>query len=134
MLILNVSGNITADAIIRTINGNTVVAFTIASNSRYKTREGCREDVTFVRCAIWNKPEVAKLLHRGRVINATGSFKPNIWHDADGVKQISIDLRVSFFQVFGKNKKEELTTETFTTEQPALTEAEQQEAVKDLPF
>lgn len=134
MIILNVSGNLTADAIVRNVNGNTCVAFTIASNSRYKTKDGCKEDVTFVRCAIWNKPEVAKLLHKGRVINATGSFKPNIWFDGDGIKQISIDLRVSFFQVFGKNRHQEITAETYSTEQPAITEAEQQEAVKDLPF
>lgn len=99
MIILNVSGNLTADAIERNVNGSTVIAFTIASNERYKTKQGePKENVTFVRCAVWNRPELAKLLYKGRAINATGILKINRYKDSNDEPQINIDMRVSFLQ------------------------------------
>jgi single-strand DNA-binding protein len=135
MIILNVSGNLTADAIERNVNGSTVVAFTIASNERYKTRSGeLKENVTFVRCAVWNRPELAKLLHKGRAINATGVLKINRYKDSSDEPQINIDMRVSFLQVFGKGKKNEIVADTHTTEHPEITNEDSYEAVRDLPF
>lgn len=134
MIILNVSGNITADATVKTINGVTVTSFTIASNTRYKTKNGTvTEEVNFIRCAIWNKPELAALLNKGRGINATGKFKPNYWNDDKGVRQISLDMRVSFFQLFGSNKKSS-NTETFVVPSAPVTDEEANAIEKDLPF
>lgn len=135
MIILNVSGNLTADAIERNVNGNIVIAFTIASNERYKTREGeLKETVTYIRCAVWNRPELVKLLHKGRAINATGVLKINRYTDSSDQPQINIDMRVSFLQVFGKGKKNEIVADTHTTESPSVTDEETAEAVTDLPF
>jgi single-strand DNA-binding protein len=135
MIILNVSGNLTADAIERNVNGSIVVAFTIASNERYKTKQGeLKENVTFVRCAVWNRPELAKLLYKGRAINATGVLKINRYKDSSDEPQINIDMRVSFLQVFGKGKKNEIVTDTHTTELPEITNEDTFEAVRDLPF
>jgi single-strand DNA-binding protein len=135
MIILNVSGNLTADAIERNVNGSIVVAFTIASNERYKTRSGeLKENVTFVRCAVWNRPELIKLLHKGRAINATGVLKINRYKDSSDEPQINIDMRVSFLQVFGKGKKNEIVADTHTTEHPEITNEDSYEAVRDLPF
>lgn len=135
MIILNVSGNLTADAIERNVNGNTVIAFTIASNERFKTRNGeLKENVNFVRCAVWNKPELKKILHKGRAINATGVLKINRYTDNSDQPQINIDMRVSFLQVFGKGKKDEIVADTHTTEIPSIIQSEIEEAVQDLPF
>lgn len=135
MIIINVSGNITADATVKTINGATVTSFTIASNTRYKTKSGTvTEEVNFIRCAIWNKPEVAALLNKGRGINATGKFKPNYWNDDKGVRQITLEMRVSFFQLFGSNKKNTNDTETFIVPSAPITDEEANAIEKDLPF
>ncbi len=135
MIILNVSGNLTADAIERNVNGATVLAFTIASNERYKTSQGTiKENVTFVRCAVWNKPDLLKILHKGRSINATGILKINRWQDGNDTPQINIDMRVSFLQVFGKGKQNEIVAEQHSTENPPVTDDDTTEATKDLPF
>lgn len=134
MIILNVSGNLTADAIVRTVNGTSLIAFTIASNNRYKTKGGkVHEEVNYIRCTIWNKPELEKLLYKGRSVNATGIFRPNIWHDENGIKQISLDMRVSFVQVFGK-KKNTIVTETYSATSAPVTEEEATNIEKNLPF
>ena len=135
MIILNASGNITADAKVRTVGNNTVTSFMLASNSRFKTANGeTKDETTYIRCSLWNNKEVAKLLYRGRSVNVVGSFKMNIWENSDGEKIPSLDLRVSFFQVFGKNEKKEIVTETHTAPAQPVTEEEAKQTEDDLPF
>jgi single-strand DNA-binding protein len=108
MITLIVTGNITADAITREYNSNTVTSFTVASNNRYKQKDGTyKDETTFIRCAIWNRPEVAKLFFKGRVVNVQGTqIKPNSYADSSGNLIVNLDLRVNNFQVFGKGKQE----------------------------
>jgi single-strand DNA-binding protein len=137
MIVLNVTGNVTADAITREYNENTVVSFTVASNNRYKQKDGSyKDETTFIRCAIWNNPNAAKLFYKGRLVNVLGTnIKPNSYADSNGNLIVNIDLRVNSFQVFGKNEhstpaKEESKNE-FTQ---AIKEHEEKEIVDDLPF
>lgn len=135
MIILNASGNITADAKVRTVGSNTVTSFILASNSRYKTANGeTKEETTYIRCSLWNNKEAAKLLYRGRSVNVVGSLKMNIWENSDGEKIPSLDLRISFFQVFGKNEKKEVVTETHTAPVQPVTPEEAKQVEDDLPF
>lgn len=135
MLILNVSGNVTGDAIVRTVDNATVTAFTIASNNRYKTKSGeIKEEVTFVRCSIWNNPEAAKLLYKGRSINVLGAFTQGSYVNSAGDLITTLNVRVSFFQVFGKNAKKETVTESYTAPAQLLTPEELAEVETDLPF
>lgn len=135
MIILNVSGNLTADPIERIVNNSTAIAFTIASNERFKTADGeLKETVTYVRCTIWNRPELKKLLFKGRAINATGPLKIKYYTDKDFNQQVSIDLRVSFLQVFGKGKADtSISADTYQIEK-AVSEHEEETIIKDLPF
>ena len=135
MMILNASGNITADAKVRTIGSNTVTSFTIASNSRFKTANGeTKDETSFIRCSLWNNEEAAKLLYKGRSVNVVGSLKMNIWENSNGEKIPSLDLRVSFFQVFGKNENKEIITETHTAPVQPVTQEEAKQVEDDLPI
>jgi single-strand DNA-binding protein len=135
MLILNVSGNVTGDAIVRTVENATVTAFTIASNNRYKTKSGeIKEEVSYVRCSIWNNPEAAKLLYKGRNINVLGAFTQGSYINSAGDLITTLNVRVSFFQVFGKNQKKETVTESHTAPAQLLTPEELAEVETDLPF
>ena len=144
MIQISLTGNLTADAITRDVNGKTVIAFTIAHNDRYKTKNGeIKDTVTYVRCAMWNNPDLAKLLYKGRSIYASGILKVNNWYDGDGIKQTSVDMRVSYFKVFGKGKKAAEQTELITAASneneavfvaDAISADEAAQAVKDLPF
>jgi single-strand DNA-binding protein len=131
MIVMNISGNLTADAIVKNVNGNEVVNFTIASNNRYKGAGGeIKEEVTFINCSIWDKAEAAQYLYKGRSINAIGSLRLRKYVAGDGSNQTSLNLKVSFFQLFGKNKQNEVTTTTIE----ASTAQEITEPNDDLPF
>jgi len=80
MITLTTTGHVTADAITRDYNGNTVLSFSVASNNRFKTSTGeVKEETTFIRCAIWNSNEkLAPLFFKGRVVTVTGTLKCSI--------------------------------------------------------
>ena len=139
MIILNVSGNLTANAIVRNVNGTDVVNFTIASNRRYKSRAGeIKEEVTFINCQLWDKKEAAPFLYKGRALNVLGAFNLKKYTAGDGSEQTALNLRVSFFQLFGANAAKQMTHTTFVAAQPEemLSTATETpaEVNDDLPF
>jgi len=135
MIILSVSGNITADASIKQIGDNTLTSFTVASNERYKATNGeIVNEVTYIRCSIWNNTKAKDLLVKGRSITAMGIFKPRKAVNQNGEIETYFNLRVTFFQVFGKNEAKEKAPETFTASTPAMTPAELTTIETDLPF
>src|SRR6266498_5524056 len=121
MITLTTTGHVTADAITRDYNGNTVLSFSVASNNRFKTSTGeVKEETTFIRCAIWNSSEkLAPLFFKGRVVTVTGTLKCTIYND-----KVNLDLRVNNFQVFGKGNREEETTQSNVDEATAPQENE----------
>jgi single-strand DNA-binding protein len=143
MITINITGNITGDAITRTINNITVINFTIAHNNRYKTSQGeLKEEVTFIRCSIWDKPNLHKLFYKGRSIYASGFLKLNKYTDSNGEKQAALNLTITAFKVFGKAQQQNPkpdNTKVFPDESHAFVDAvieeqQQQETFKDLPF
>ena len=124
MFNINISGNITNDAILKTINGKDVVSFTVAINDRYRTAGGeLRETVTFVSCNIWNQPKVLPLFFKGRGVSLSGNLSIKQRED-----RVYLNLSVFRHQVFGKGRPQE-------PEQPLyIPTPEPLETVTDLPF
>lgn len=113
MITIQVSGNLIADATVKNIQGKEVINFTIASN--YKN------DLTFINCSIWNKPELAEYFFKGRAISVNGALKLRSYVAADGGFKTALNVSVNTFQLFGKNKTKEQQPEPIQ-EQPAATE------------
>jgi len=135
MVIINVGGNITADAVVKVIGENTVTSFTVACNERSKNINGeIVVDTFFYRCSLWNNTQAKEMLTKGRSVNVLGTFKVRLWKDFNNETQISNDVRVSFFQVFGKSEKKELLTETQTAPAQPVTPQKATEIEDDLPF
>ena len=135
MVIINVGGNITADAVVKVVGENTVTSFTVACNERSKNGNGeIVVETFFYRCSLWNNPQAKELLFKGRSVNVLGTFKVRVWKDFNNVEQISQDVRVSFFQVFGKNDKKELIIETQTAPAQPVAPQVAKEIEDDLPF
>ena len=124
MFNINISGNITNDAILKTVNGKDVISFTVAVNDRYRTAAGeLRETVTFVSCNIWNQPKVLPLFFKGRGVSLSGNLTIKNKED-----RVYLNLSVFKHQVFGKGKPQ-------IQEQPLYTSIpETLETVTDLPF
>lgn len=138
MIQVIISGNLTADAIEKTVNGNTLVSFTIANNSRFKTANGTqKEETEFINCALWNKPAILPHLTKGRSITAHGILKVRRWQDLNGTDRTSVNCRVSFIDLFGKGKQRKTSAKPNEEvhELAAAIEAhEQEETIKNLPF
>jgi len=143
MITMNVSGNVCADAIIKNLNGTSIVTFSVASNRRYKTKTGeQREETTFINCVIWEKTKVAELLFKGRAVNVTGYFNVRNYVGSDGVMRPFFNVRVSSFEVFGKAKvkdqsspaQEQQQEQTEHVEIETKNNSEATENIDDLPF
>ena len=135
---MNVSGNVCADAIVSNVNGNDVVKFSVASNRRYKTKNGeTKEEVTFMYCVLWGKKDAAKVLFKGRAVNVTGYFNVRNYVGNDGVLKTFFSLSVASFEAFGKGRAEapavasdnEIKTDLPDQEQPPFADP-----IADLPF
>lgn len=128
MITLNVSGNIATDPIIRKTANGEVINFSVAHNERYTNANGQTvEKVSFIRCAIWNKPALAPLFYKGRPIALIGAIDVRIFNDRP-----EINCRVISFQVFGKANPANTAA---AKEQPVNEPIpEPLQVVSDLPF
>ncbi|MCV9388069.1 single-stranded DNA-binding protein [Reichenbachiella ulvae] len=99
MNVLVVSGRLTADAEVKTINnGKSLLSFSLADNEIYYDTEGNKVDtVEFHKCFKWSKtvPKVADFLVKGRSISVKGRLVTNKWKDAEGNDRAQKVLRIS---------------------------------------
>lgn len=83
-------GNITSEPIIKSVSGNNVANFSIASNHNRKKNDGTLiQEVCFLEVEAWgSKADVAaKFLKRGDQVMVEGRLKQNSWEDDKGVKR-----------------------------------------------
>lgn len=84
------SGNLTRDPETRDVGETTVTRFSVALNSRYKTKEGeLKETVTYVDVDAWNGlgKTVEQYLKKGSKVIVAGSLKQDVWEDQEGNKK-----------------------------------------------
>jgi single-strand DNA-binding protein len=91
-------GNITGDPELRyTPQGNAVVSFTIAVNSRYRDGDKWVEgDTSFFRCNAWRDlaEHIADSLGKGNRVVATGYLKQRSWEDNEGNTRSVVEIEV----------------------------------------
>ncbi|MBU2915955.1 single-stranded DNA-binding protein [Reichenbachiella agariperforans] len=99
MNVLVISGRLTADAEVRTIDsGKSLLSFSLADNEIYYDTEGKKVDtVEFHNCFKWSKtiPKVADFLIKGRSISVKGRLVTNRWKDKEGNDRSRKALRIS---------------------------------------
>ena len=96
---ITVTGNLTADPELRTVNGGDVVNFTVAQNSRVYDREtGQWADGpgVYVRCSAWRDmaDHIAASLAKGVRVIAHGNLTQRSWNDKDGNNRSAYELQV----------------------------------------
>ena len=91
-----VSGNLTRDPEMRTVGADkSVVSFTIAHNSRYKSSDGeQREEVSFIDIEVWGRQGeiAAQYLVKGSQTIVEGRIKQDNWTDKEGQKRSKLKL------------------------------------------
>lgn len=103
MSVITVSGNLTADPVLRfTASGAAVANFTIAHTPRkFNTQTQQYEDgePTFLRCNVWREAaeNAASSLSKGQRVLVTGRLEQRNYETAAGEKRQSFEVEVDDF-------------------------------------
>lgn len=100
MLSLNraqILGNLTKDAEMRfTPNGQAVASFSVATNRKWKGRDGAAdgEDTQFHDVVVWGKQAeaVSPMLKKGGPVFVEGRLQTRNWEGQDGVKRNKTEI------------------------------------------
>ena len=106
-------GNLGRDPEMRyTEDGVPVTSFSVATNRRWKNKDGSRgEETVWFRVSVWRRmAEVcAEYLHKGRQVMVEGRLNidpetkgPRIWTGKDGVARASFEITASNVLFLGK--------------------------------
>ncbi len=95
-------GNLTRDVELKYTPSNQPVASVgIATNRRYRTREGeDREETTFVDCEAWGRTAevMSQYLSKGRPVFLEGRLKLDTWQDKEGQNRSKLKVVIENFQ------------------------------------
>ncbi len=102
MIKLQVIGNLGKDAVVKDINGKTVINFSVAHSEKYKDAQGAlHERTTWVECAYWtDRTAVAPYLTKGTTVYVEGSPEADSYLK-DGQAAATLRCRVFNVQLLG---------------------------------
>jgi len=100
---MQIIGNLGKDCVVNTVNGKTVINFTLAHTEKYKDSQGnLQEKTTWVDCAYWtDRTTISQYLTKGKQIFAEGQPEARSFQRNDGTPGSSLSLRVREVQLLG---------------------------------
>lgn len=103
MIKLQVIGNLGKDCITNTVNGKSVINFSVAHTEKFKDSSGQqKEKTTWVECAYWtDRTGIAPYLKKGTQVYAEGTPEVRTFTRNDGTSGASLTLRVLSVQLLG---------------------------------
>jgi single-strand DNA-binding protein len=130
---MEITARLTADANLRTLKDERqVVNFNVAINDRYKPRDSSeiKKVVTFIQCAYWINPDIAKHLTKGTLVELYGRIGVNAFKDMQGEAKASLTFHVNSIKLHGKGRL--AGAENTTSALSPVSDAKQ--PLEDLPF
>src|SRR5215210_6023936 len=146
MIKLQVIGNLGKDCITNTVNGKTVMNFTVAHTEKFRDAQGNQKDKTiWVECAYWSeRTGIAPYLKKGTQVYVEGTPEVKTYPKNDGTTGTSLTLRVMSVQLIGSANRGENTGGDYSQQgqqggysnrQPAASSpSDVTESIDDLPF
>ena len=103
MIKLQVIGNLGKDCITNTVNGKSVMNFSVAHTEKFRDNQGVQKDKTiWVECAYWSdRTGVAPYLKKGTQVYVEGAPEVRTYPKNDGTTGVSLTLRVQSVQLLG---------------------------------
>lgn len=98
-------GYIGSDVELKDLNGTKYARFSVATNKRYKDREGnTKEQAQFHNCVAWRQTgeTIAKFFSKGSEILLEGEIQYRQWETDKGEKRYATDIVVENFEFCGK--------------------------------
>lgn len=138
MIKLQIIGNLGKDCVVNTVNGKSVMNFTVAHTEKFKDAQGNQKDrTTWVDCAYWSdRTGVAPYLKKGTQVYAEGTPEVRTFQRQDGTAGASLTLRVLNIQLLGGgNRSEGSQGESSSAPSSSVNYTpSSNESVDDLPF
>jgi len=103
MIKMQVIGHLGKDCVVNTVNGKSVINFTVAHSEKYKDSQGTLQEKTiWVDCAYWtDRTAVAPYLQKGTQVFVEGQPEARSFQRNDGTPGSSLSLRVREVQLLG---------------------------------
>lgn len=103
MIKLQVIGNLGKDCVTNSVNGKSVINFSVAHTEKFKNSQGVQQDKTiWVECAYWtDRTALAPYLKKGTQVYVEGSPEVRTYPKNDGGTGVSLSLRVATVQLLG---------------------------------
>jgi len=103
MIKLQIIGNLGKDCIVKEVNGQNVINFSVVHSERYKDKQGnLKERATWVECAYWtDKTGVVPYLTKGKTVYAEGYPEVDAYTNKDNVAAATLRMRVLSIQLVG---------------------------------
>ena len=98
-------GNLTKDPELRyTQQGTAVASFTLAVNSRIKSKDESREETLFMDVVVWGKQGevVSQYLSKGRQALVEGRLRERKWEGQDGQQKRRMEVVADSVRFLGK--------------------------------
>lgn len=142
MIKLQIIGHLGRDANVNTVNGKSVINFSVAHTESYKDAQGVKHDVTtWVSCSFWvERTALAAYLTKGTMVYVEGIPSANSYTNQQGRPVAELKLRATAIKLLG-GKKEGQQPGQYQTEpvgngtfQNLPDAAEITEPIDDLPF
>jgi single-strand DNA-binding protein len=146
MIKLQVIGNLGKDCITNTVNGKSVMNFSVAHTEKFRDSQGVQKDkTTWVDCAYWSdRTAVAPYLKKGTQVYVEGTPEVRTYPKNDGTTGVSLTLRVQSVQLLGSrgesggssNSESSYGSGSYSSSSGSNVQAgsEISEPVDDLPF
>ena len=137
MIKLQIIGNLGKDCVVNTVNGKSVINFTVAHTEKYKDSQGNQQEkTTWVDCAYWtDRTAISPYLTKGKQIFAEGQPEVRTFTRQDGTAGASLSLRVREVQLLsGRGEAGSAPSQPSSSSASVNAPSEMTEPVDDLPF
>lgn len=106
MLVVEVIGNLGADAVIREFSGQKFIAFSVAHTESYTNAQGQKQErTTWVSCLKYGESAVLNYLKKGTRVFIRGELSAKIY-EANGSPQVGVNCKVKELQLLSSSKTE----------------------------
>lgn len=135
---MQVIGNLGKDCVTNTVNGKSVINFSVAHTEKFKDAQGNQKDKTiWVECAYWtDRTAIAPYLRKGTQVWVEGSPEVRTYAKNDGTSGASLSLRVQSVQLLGTKGDNQGGGGSYSNAAPATVPSASDitEPIDDLPF
>lgn len=128
-------GHLGQDAVVKSINGKTVINFSVAHSKKFKNAQGTEINETlWVNCSFWTeRTAVSQYLKKGTQVFIEGEPSIDVYKNAQNQWVPQLRLRIESIQLLGGAKQADGNVPAANTPAPAA-QGTDFPPVDDLPF